>query len=128
MAIVTSALTLKGGVGKTTLILNLIYLLKQAGHRVLAIDLDTQGNLTHALGGEIPEYNGTTYTTGYHIKCTMDQLDRGGHFSSTMSYPYGDDTVSLLPTDSSISEAEADARSVKMINGMFLSTTELSVL
>lgn len=40
----------KGGVGKTSLVANLAGLLARAGRRVLAIDLDPQGNLAHDLG------------------------------------------------------------------------------
>lgn len=40
----------KGGVGKTTLCAYLVWHFVEAGKRVLAIDLDQQGNLTHTLG------------------------------------------------------------------------------
>jgi chromosome partitioning protein len=40
----------KGGVAKTTTTLNLGVALKEQGHRVLAIDLDPQGNLTMSQG------------------------------------------------------------------------------
>lgn len=36
----------KGGVGKTTLVYHLSYMLEQLGHRVLMVDLDPQSNLT----------------------------------------------------------------------------------
>ncbi|MFG2169494.1 ParA family protein [Micromonospora chersina] len=38
----------KGGVGKTTLTYHLAYMLQRLGHRVLAVDLDPQSNLTAA--------------------------------------------------------------------------------
>ncbi len=50
MAVVTSIINLKGGVGKTTLTLALAhYLAGEHGKRVLVIDLDPQTNATIAL-------------------------------------------------------------------------------
>ena len=40
----------KGGVGKTTTALNLVVILASEQARVLAVDLDPQGNLSDALG------------------------------------------------------------------------------
>src|SRR3954451_19911818 len=40
----------KGGVAKTTTTLNLAVAFAETGHRVLAIDLDPQGNLTMSQG------------------------------------------------------------------------------
>jgi len=48
----------KGGVGKTFLVFHLAHFLREAGARVLAVDLDPQGNLTlsFCLGqGQVPE-------------------------------------------------------------------------
>lgn len=51
MAVVISVANQKGGVGKTTLTMNLGYGLARAGRRVLLIDVDPQFNLTFGLIG-----------------------------------------------------------------------------
>src|SRR5207248_9536802 len=50
MARVIAFANQKGGVAKTTTTLNLGVALKEEGYRVLAVDLDPQGNLTMSQG------------------------------------------------------------------------------
>ena len=51
----------KGGVGKTTTAINLSACLAEAGKKVLAIDLDPQGNTTSGLGINKEELENTVY-------------------------------------------------------------------
>jgi cellulose biosynthesis protein BcsQ len=51
-----AVLSMKGGVGKTTVTLGLASAAWQRGERVLVIDLDPQGNATMGLGVDNPEF------------------------------------------------------------------------
>ncbi len=71
MARIISVITQKGGVGKTTTVNALAAMLNKAGRRVLAVDMDPQGNLSFSLGAETED----VHTICDVIKKDMNALD-----------------------------------------------------
>jgi len=65
----------KGGVGKTTTALNLAVILASEDARVLAVDLDPQGNLSDALGVDLRKLEATR-ATAHRL-----MLDREGDYT-----------------------------------------------
>ena len=90
----------KGGVGKTTTVINVGTYLAIAGLRVLIVDVDPQGNATSGLGIDRSSLEGTLY----------DALT-GSIPVTDVIVPTGVDRLSLIPSSISMAGAEVELAS-----------------
>lgn len=97
MARVIAICNQKGGTGKTTTAINLSVYLSLSGHRVLLIDLDSQGNSTSGLGVDKNNLKGTIY----------DVLVNGIDITSLIIDSY-DNNLHLIPADVDLIGAELE--------------------
>jgi chromosome partitioning protein len=87
----------KGGVGKTTTVVNLATDLALAGNRILVIDLDPQGNATSGLGVDRRAVSSSIYDVlvdGASIQTTLLPIERTG--------------VTLIPSAPALAGAEVE--------------------
>ncbi len=84
----------KGGVSKTTTVLNLAAALARKGKRILVVDCDPQGNSSYVLlGGEKPR------------QPTLFEVVTGESRAVEAIVPTGFDGVDLIPADATLADA-----------------------
>lgn len=103
----------KGGVGKTSLVYHIAWMMADLGYRVLACDLDPQGNLTSAFLDEerletLLEEDGKPTTI---FRAIQPLKDGTGDIAEPILMPI-DDGLALLPGDMAMSEFEDDLSQV----------------
>jgi len=86
----------KGGVGKTTTVINLAACLAELGKKLLVVDLDPQANATSGLG--LPRQDGASL---YRVLLRQDTLE--GHILTTVV-----DGVHIIPSELDLAGAEID--------------------
>ena len=97
MVRITACTNQKGGVGKTTTVINLAAFLALSGTRTLVIDLDPQGNATSGLGVDRRSVDGSSYEA---------LVDRVPISELVMETPVAG--LDLLPSAPSLSGAEIE--------------------
>lgn len=97
MLMIIAVLNQKGGVGKTTTVINLASYLAKAGKRVVIVDADPQGNATSGLGISKDQLAYTLYDGLVSNTLTSDIL--------TLTQF---DNLTVLPANSNLAGAEID--------------------
>ncbi len=95
----------KGGVGKTTTAVNLAACLAEVGKKILAVDMDPQGNMSSGLGIDKEEVEKSTY------ELIIGEINiKEGIISNIF------DNLDILPTNINLSAAEVEMTGIENVH------------
>ena len=95
----------KGGVGKTTLVYHLSYMLSRLGYPTLAVDLDPQANLTSAFFDEDQLESIWSHGARTVLSCVQPILDGTGDIANALPISVADE-LAVLAGDLGLSRFE----------------------
>jgi chromosome partitioning protein len=99
----------KGGVGKTTTVINVSVYLANMGTKILIVDLDPQANLTSGLGVVLPSSQKSTDITGRENNSpTVYDVLVDKHKAKDVILPTNYSNLSILPSSIELSGAEVE--------------------
>ena len=94
---IISIINQKGGVGKTTTVINLASALSQQGKKILVIDLDPQGNATTGLGLSNTEQSDQTIYGILNGTMSISKVIKKTKFENLDTFDNGAEYNPMLP-------------------------------
>lgn len=97
----------KGGVGKTSLCVNIAATLAMMGYRVLVIDADPQASASNLLGVETASYDSNITHIGHFLTKPKADKEPDSDLPDAIVHVYEGGFLDLIPSDITLAESDA---------------------
>lgn len=97
----------KGGVGKTSLCVNLAATIAMMGYRVLVIDADPQASASNLLGVETASYDTNITHIGHFLTKPKADKEPDADLQEAIQHIYEGGFLDLIPSDITLAESDA---------------------